>query len=593
MLDVYKSLPLSIKYFFMIFILIIFPIFGFFFFARLNTIETSLSQKKVSDSITLNTLAANLETYMKSVEVMGSLLSTNESSIQLFIDAHELAKANEKHNYENLVVPNAPSAPPISVVATSYMDASGIFIKEQTLNLNRLSYFFNATLMEEIQATNAPMWTKSFSIEFNKNQSVKKVLSLVVPVYENTDNVLGYVVLFVDTKHLSYLLEPYLDDIYILESSYIIASKNNLPPQTSLFSEMQFSYSLLLEDNNVIVRLKNDSLIVTTKQFTPWNLQLLSVSSYDEFAANIATHLPSLLTFLMYGLLFAFFSSLLIARLQSTPIIEMKRVMNQIKEGSLSVRLVPKSKDEFGELGLTLNALLDRIQNLMKAQKQHQQWKRRMELKIVQEQVKPHFLYNVLEIINSMIRCSLNEEAANTVEQLAHFYRISLSNGSDTISIAQEIQLIENYLSLQKTRYLEFMDYILALSPAIYDYCIPKLTLQPLIENSIYHGIKEKESGGLLCISGYLENQHVTFEVFDTGKGMSEAQISELTAFIYKPPNEQDMNPHFGLASIVRRLNILYQNEVSFHIDSIENEYTCITISFPALKIQDLGGELC
>ena len=577
----------------MIFILIIFPIFGFFFFARLNTIETSLSQKKVSDSITLNTLAANLETYMKSVEVMGSLLSTNESSIQLFIDAHELAKANEKHNYENLVVPNAPSAPPISVVATSYMDASGIFIKEQTLNLNRLSYFFNATLMEEIQATNAPMWTKSFSIEFNKNQSVKKVLSLVVPVYENTDNVLGYVVLFVDTKHLSYLLEPYLDDIYILESSYIIASKNNLPPQTSLFSEMQFSYSLLLEDNNVIVRLKNDSLIVTTKQFTPWNLQLLSVSSYDEFAANIATHLPSLLTFLMYGLLFAFFSSLLIARLQSTPIIEMKRVMNQIKEGSLSVRLVPKSKDEFGELGLTLNALLDRIQNLMKAQKQHQQWKRRMELKIVQEQVKPHFLYNVLEIINSMIRCSLNEEAANTVEQLAHFYRISLSNGSDTISIAQEIQLIENYLSLQKTRYLEFMDYILALSPAIYDYCIPKLTLQPLIENSIYHGIKEKESGGLLCISGYLENQHVTFEVFDTGKGMSEAQISELTAFIYKPPNEQDMNPHFGLASIVRRLNILYQNEVSFHIDSIENEYTCITISFPALKIQDLGGELC
>ena len=593
MLDVYKSLPLSIKYFFMIFILIIFPIFGFFFFARLNTIETSLSQKKVSDSITLDTLAANLEAYMKSVEVMGTLLSTNELNINFFADAHELADANEKHNYENLVVPNAPSAPPISVVATSYMDSRGIFIGEQTLNLNRLSYFFNATLMEEIQAANAPIWTKSFSIEFNKNQSVKKVLSLVVPVYDKTDNVLGYVILFVDTEHLSYLLEPYLDDIYILESSYIIASKNNLPPQTSLFSEMQFSYSLLLEDNNVIVRLKNDSLIVTTKQFAPWNLQLLSVSSYDEFAANIATHLPSLLTFLMYGLVFAFFSSLLIARLQSTPIIEMKRVMNQIKEGSLSVRLVPKSKDEFGELGLTLNALLDRIQNLMKAQKQHQQWKRRMELKIVQEQVKPHFLYNVLEIINSMIRCNLNEEAASTVEQLAHFYRISLSNGSDTISIAQEIQLIENYLSLQKTRYLEFMDYILALSPAIYDYCIPKLTLQPLIENSIYHGIKEKESGGLLCISGYLENQHVTFEVFDTGKGMSKAQIAELTAFIYKQPNEQDMNPHFGLASIVRRLNILYQNEVSFHIDSIENEYTCITISFPALKIQDLGGDLC
>ena len=88
-------------------------------------------------------------------------------------------------------------------------------------------------------------------------------------------------------------------------------------------------------------------------------------------------------------------------------------------------------------------------------------------------------------MINSMIRCNMNQEAMKTVENLASFYRISLNNGSSIISISKEIQLIESYLCLQKMRYIEFMDYVLAFSPAIYDFSIPKLTLQPLIENAI------------------------------------------------------------------------------------------------------------
>ena len=586
---IFKKSSIVFRYFLITFVLIVLPILVFFQLARSNIIKTSLSQKQVSDLVTLNTFATNVETYMDNVKTMGLIVAETNENKQFFINARNLAETQGKISYKQLnATESIPFAKPSeSVIAISYMDPQGIFISEKTLTNNRLSYFFNKTLMDSIAKKNTPVWTKSFSIEFSDTNTVKKVFALVVPVFTdsmNSGTLLGYNVLFLDVERLNELLVPYKDDIYVLErENNIIASKKELPPHTNLFTQLRFSYALLLEDSSMIIGSQDTSLIVTTKRFAPLDLQLVLTSSYDQYIKEVTPNIPSLLTFVLYGMIFAFVSSLIIAKFQTKPILEMKNTMNKVKEGDLSVRLVPKYQNEFGELGSDLNSLLDRIQESMVEQKRQQQIQQKMELQILQEQVKPHFLYNVLEIISSMIRCGLNTEALATVEHLADFYRISLSHGSDIISIAQEMQLIESYLSLQKTRYVEFMDYVLAISPTIYKYAIPKLTLQPLVENAIYHGIKEKTSGGLLCVTGYLENQRVVFEVFDTGKGISPDRIKDIISLTKSDPSIHDTSPHFGVASIVRRLNILYNEEISFNIDSCENEYTCITISFPAI----------
>lgn len=199
---------------------------------------------------------------------------------------------------------------------------------------------------------------------------------------------------------------------------------------------------------------------------------------------------------------------------------------------------------------------------------------------MIQEQIKPHFLYNVLEMINSMIRCNMTQNALSAVESLASFYRISLSRGSDRISIDKEIQVTENYLNLQKMRYIEFMDYSLAFSPQIRNYIVPKLTLQPLIENSIYHGIKEKNGKGIVCVSGYIENDRVVLEVFDTGIGIPPENLTKLRQMINS--NISEPENHFGLISVIRRLNIHYKDQASLKIESKYGEYTCVTVSFPA-----------
>lgn len=578
---------IAVKYFIVTFLLIVVPICAFFFIARESNITLSLAQKQSSDLVTLDTYAAALDTYMESVESIGKIIAHDEDIISFLASARSESAENGRIIYKSM-----DNQPPLSsyhralpsLRSLSLMDADGFFIGEQNLNLDRLTYFFNKTLMREVTGEHV-YWTKTFSIEFLNDSSVEKVFALLVPSHTPEGELLGYIALFVDMSKLKELLKVYSDNIYVLEGNYILASKQDLPIYTSLFSEMQISYSLLLEDSSVIIHQADDPLIVTTKSFSPLDVQLLSVSSYKVLKDNLTTTFPTLMTFTLYGILFAIVFAVVISRFQTKPVVSLKNIMNRVKDGDLSIRTHPRTKDEIAELGITFNSLLDRIQELMAQQKAQQKMKRKMELQMVQEQVKPHFLYNVLEMINSMIRCNMNQEAMKTVENLASFYRISLNNGSSIISISKEIQLIESYLCLQKMRYIEFMDYVLAFSPAIYDFSIPKLTLQPLIENAIYHGIKEKGDKGMVCVSGYLDKERIVFEVFDTGNGITEQKKQELTEAIRADRiSQKEIEDHFGLASVIKRLCIHYNDQVTFHIDSSAGEYTCISISFPAQK---------
>ena len=574
---------IAVKYFVVTCIFIIVPILVFFILAQRFNTGTVLEQKRRSDLSTLNAFASSIREYMSSIETIASLIIHDEAVSHFISDASSSSAVHGKTIYKELDSSSclAPfSSINTSILATGLTDASGLFIGEHKLNPDRLSYFFhdfftkNGPILE-------PVWTNTFSIEFQDTGQVKKVLAHLTPITDKTGNISGYLVLFLDTLKFSELLTAYADDIYVLENVYIIGSKREVPVNTSLYSFSQINYGLLLNDNCVIIDQKDDSLVVTTKVFPQLDFHLLLISSYRELRNNSAIAYPNLFTVMLWGIFFAVVSSLIIARFQAKPIFYLIGIMEHVKEGDFHIRFHSKAKDEISELGFTFNSLLDKVQTLMDEQKEHQKRKQKMEMQMLQEQVKPHFLYNVLEMTSSLIRCSLYQEAMDTLENLASFYRISLNNGSNIITVKDEIQLVENYLHLQKMRYIEFMDYMVAFSPNIYDYSVPKLTLQPLVENAIYHGIKEKGETGILCVAGYLDNQRVVFEIYDTGTGISPQKIKELEDAVAA---ETDISNHFGLASVVKRLNIHYNNQAKLLIESKLSEYTCVTVSFPAEK---------
>jgi two-component system sensor histidine kinase YesM len=166
-----------------------------------------------------------------------------------------------------------------------------------------------------------------------------------------------------------------------------------------------------------------------------------------------------------------------------------------------------------------------------------------------------------------------------TAKSLAGFYRISLSKGNDIITIKDEIRLIENYLSIQKLRYVEYLDYLIEIDEDIYSYQIPKLTLQPLVENSIYHGLKQKDDRGMLRIKGYREDETVKIEVIDDGAGMDE----ELITRILSKTSNFKKNSDFGLYSVNSRLKLLYGDKYGIKIESKVNVYTKVTVILPVV----------
>lgn len=212
------------------------------------------------------------------------------------------------------------------------------------------------------------------------------------------------------------------------------------------------------------------------------------------------------------------------------------------------------------------------MENIRQVQKE----KRKYELALIQAQIKPHFLYNTLDLIYIFCQMKNTQGAAKVTKAMADYYRTSLSSGREIINIGEEVKNISSYLLIQKERYSNKIDFQIEVDPSIYHYAIPKMTLQPLVENAIYHGLKTRKEKGNIYVKGWSENELIHLLIEDDGVGMSEEKIKEVME------NEDDMKKgHFGLSSVHRRIQIYYGAEYGIRIESKEQVGTKILIRLP------------
>lgn len=556
------------KCFICVFIFIILPILVISYSLERYQSSVMLEQKRLSDLKDMDTLSLAVNIFLDSIESTGIQLAQND------IIKNQFKAQTLEPSFTHLQDEYSKSTP--NVCHFSLMAPSGVFPYEDLLNRSRLFWFYNITFPKNPSPTQGH-WSNSLSIEYQETGETSRVISYLYPCYDE-EVFLGYLVLFIDTKRFEDFLLSFSDNTYILEDERVFASRKNIPFYTKLFQLYNINYGDLKEDKSVILQSSSQTYVVTTMGYARLGLKFITMTSYEELKESVVTAYPSLYQIAVYGTIFAFLSAYIIARFLTKPIYQLKKVIKYVTLGDFNVRYENNGKDEIAELGRTFNTLLNTIQELFHSLDRKHKEQEQYQMQLIQEQIKPHFLYNMLETINSMIRSNMKDESIQIVNHLAVFYRISLNNGSNIIQIAQEIQLSESYLNLQKNRYIEFMDYVLAFSPAIYQYSIPKLTLQPIIENAIYHGLKEKCEKGILCVSGYIENGRIIFEVYDTGCGMTKERILEIQEAIQ---NKDTIDNHFGLASVIKRLNYYCNNLAKLTITSELNHYTCITVSFP------------
>lgn len=273
--------------------------------------------------------------------------------------------------------------------------------------------------------------------------------------------------------------------------------------------------------------------------------------------------------------------SLMITRSITRPIRKLCDAAEKLGQGHFDTRIHIASHNELAIVGDSFNRMAEQITALIADIRAEQIYNRNIEQKLLQSQINPHFLYNTLDNILWLSEAGRKEDVQALVMSLSQFFRTTLSGGRDIITLKEEISHVEAYLQIQKFRYRDILSYEINVPEDLMDVPVIKMTLQPLVENALYHGIKNKRGMGLLTITAYREEDYVCIQVTDDGIGMKEEELRTVREMISGDILPQADNTGFGVANVAQRLRLNFGEQYTLKINSTYGEGTCVTVLNP------------
>jgi two-component system, sensor histidine kinase YesM len=327
-----------------------------------------------------------------------------------------------------------------------------------------------------------------------------------------------------------------------------------------------------------------EDMIVIYDTVKPNNWKLAAVVPQDEILNKVNYIKHSTVFFIILMIFSAIFLTYLVGKYISKPFEKMAEQMRTINKKSLDFYHETSGPEEMKVLHNGFKELLLRIQSLMDQIRLEQEEKRQLEFAIMHAQINPHFLYNTLYSIKGLCDMGLNKDASSMVSALSSFFRIGISKGKEIISIKDELEHIEHYLFIQEMRYGDDFSYIIDVEQEILSYKIVKLSLQPLIENAIYHGVKQKRGEGKIMIRGYQDEKNIHLEVADNGNGIEKEKLQEILNEMQSSFQETKSYIGIGLKSVNERIKIHFGNEYGLSIASEPGSGTVASIIIPKTK---------
>ncbi|MDF2925512.1 MAG: histidine kinase [Paenibacillaceae bacterium] len=330
---------------------------------------------------------------------------------------------------------------------------------------------------------------------------------------------------------------------------------------------------------------------VTVKHFAGQTWFLTAVKPDHDVIAGANKALRQSLLVAAGIFIFAMGLAVVISHSVTRPILLLCKAMGQLERGMLNTTVEIPGRDEFGYLGKSFNSMAMQIKTLVADNLQIELSRREAELIALQTQINPHFLYNTLSSIDSLAS-HLKDNRISTISQgLAHMFRYSVS-GNAMSSLQEEIRHIELYLSIQKIRFGAKLDFIIDLEEGMEHYEVPKLFLQPLVENSVVHGIEPKAEGGYVnLLARSVSETHLCIEIEDSGTGMPEEQVRALNRMLEEGRSEVKPGSRrsIGLMNVYRRVALLYGSDGEMAIASSEGFGTVIRLVIPKKGMVDHG----
>ncbi|OKP93135.1 hypothetical protein A3842_00365 [Paenibacillus sp. P3E] len=565
--------------------LIILPLFilGFVSYRVYTDAIVKKTVNSVSDNSTLITTLMN--SMLTNTESAANILTLNLNKVIVekysedggqVSDLQLYTQITNQLSYALLIFPDVDSA--------AYISRSGVVYGsnlEMERNAEQLQGSDMLTTLEHSRGSNIwfPMERRSYLVA-SPEQPVLSLGKRIVNI--NTGETLGYVILNVREDALSAI---YRNIGSIQDESFMIVDPSGLV--VSALEPSQVLHPLpggALRDwvmgsaeQNLLQPSPSGRMLLIRADITKLGWQLISMVPYNRLNEDTKTITQLIILIGFICLFFAILGAGMLSNLIAKPIINLSRHMKHVNEGHLDPYLEVKSRDEIGILASGFNMMMNRVEELLSNIGKEQREKREYELALIQAQIKPHFLYNTLDVIYTLSDMGRPRDVQRTTKALADFYRVVLSNGRDQITLQEELNSVRDYLSIQQIRYSDVFNFLIEIEPDILPCIIPKLTLQPLVENAIYHGLKTKSSFGELIISGYREESKVILKITDDGVGMSEERLHALETAM----RGQEKPVGYGISSVHERIRLYFGSEYGLQISSKLGQGTEIAVNLP------------
>lgn len=537
---------------------------GIFYLILENQMQQSITDKEISNRTAISN---NLDSTMKSINSI-SRLTMLRSSVRTFL----LAESNSTPRTRNAIQEIH------DILNTFNLSCNVVVLRMDGQYLNTgpgITYvntgkIFETEWLDEVMAQKGNYVIKAGTRDaFRSN--IGEMVSFVRVINDiNTQKPIGILAINLPSR--------------FFEQAY-----EGLSGETSHFALYDTSGRLICKDNeSTFSSLKPENLLQNTREETD-KLFYKSIFTCDTLGdshfilasrleVRILDGLPAkLLAALIIGafilLAFMWLINTYIAKNVIYPIQRLVDSMAEVQNGWLHRVSMNVNDDEIGLLKNSYNAMLIEINQLIEELLQKEKTLRMAELDALQEQMKPHFLYNTLDMIRYMALENRTDEVYNMLETLGNFYRRFLSKGSTDLSLGEEIEIVKSYLTLQRTRFEDIFTDEYEIEEGLSFIRVPRLILQPLVENSIYHGIRPKGEHGVIRVTVKRQEDFLFLSVYDNGIGMSAHQRELL--FSGKDSRS------FGFQGTIERIRYYYKTEDVFEIHSVEGEYCEIILKLP------------
>ena len=457
-----------------------------------------------------------------------------------------------------------------------YVVSTGDYVYE--LDKTKQNYGIMGTHLEEImEASGSVVWFGGL-----KDGNVVALTRLINSL--RTQKPIAYLVMYVEERFLCELLNSTLSapqgNVFLVDGSDIIVSHEDkellgtFAPEIRLIETRSYSFSRqeiggIPQYMACSAQMKNGWRVVLTIPIRVYQMEILNLRN-------------DIITMALIVLIMSSMCALWISSTISSPIRRLSDKMAAFGEGDFTVRYPTASKDEIGKLASSFNLMAENINALIQKVYDEQLMKRDAQLKSLQMQINPHFLYNTLETINWMARAHGTEDVAVMAKSLGDLMRFTISK-KDFVTLGEEIRSLNNYFQIQKFRYGDKFDATLSIDDNTRHLYIPKLIIQPLVENAIYHGLEPAYGGGVIRVKSRIRDNVLLIDVSDNGVGIPQESVEKLL----NPAGELDYddNQSIGIQNVIKRVQTMFGNGYGLVIQSEIGEGTTITIKLPVTDI--------